>query len=614
MNDIEALIQLPQDANKNKILRDAFWPATPCIDITSNPSFALIILINLTSKLTNNTDLLDEEACKEKLRDNIWWQHCLKTAEFRHTHNLKFPDYRTTGVIRLDPIEELPDYLFSSQKLNKKTFGYSQNSGDINLSIFLCSDFIWQGTTTSLALVLADSEHPLWELLQSLGCTAKNKLFASKQLSNIQPHSSSVNLSPNYLPQIRLPFTQGEYVSLTPVVSHMAQAIINNELNLFPHLTRFHHSSRAPNVGNLITAAGASIKQIGTPLKLRYTEHQHLKKQSQWMNKERFNALIELNRQQDWLTTSNRHKQLKQHYQSHVKLMVTQWVDDSDIQSDIPTSTLVQKLNVDLSTLRQGHRIAYQPILIQLFEQILSSIGLSTQLAVTNAEQNRYLLIPNIHVSNANAESSAYTVGIPSLMGFYGFIHAFERNLASKHALETNVNSFAICMHTYHLQKRGQTKEFVQYANGDIKSPGIVDGWQCDFTFSLVLKLEPMIDIDINAIISSLPKRLCRGNAHLKISDIDAITFQSSFSNTAQAIPSVQGQWLTPDVNIDLDSAVTLLEYCNKKKNNVLLCSGYHLLETPQNRENALDNNQHAFCEPIISTAQLVSVNNFRRV
>lgn len=613
MTDIETLIQLPEDANKNKALRDAFWPATPCVDITSNPTIALVILVNLTSKLANNTDLLDEQSCNEKLRDNTWWQHCLKTAEFRHTHNLKFPDYRATGVIRLEHIEALPYNLLSSQKINEKTFGYAQNPGDINLSIFLCSDFIWHGMTTSLSLALSDSEHPLWKQLQTLGCTVKNKQFATKQLSKIPSECSSVNLSPNYLPQIRLPKNQKEYICLTPVTAHRIQAAIHNELDLFPYLTRYHLLSRAPNVGNLVTATGSKIKQIGTPPKLRYTEHQHLQKQSQWINKASFNALIELNRQRDWLTTSNKHIKLKRLYQSHVKSMIIAWLNQIDIQPNTSVSKLVQMLNADLSILKQGHQIAYQPILIELFGQIFSSVNLNTRPKVTNTKQNKYLLIPNIHVSNANAESSAYTVGIPSLMGFYGFIHAFERNLASKHALETNINSFATCIHTYHLQKRGQTKEFVRYVGGDIKSPGIVDGWQCDFTFSLVLKLEPTINIDVSTIISSLPKRLCRGNAHLKISDIDNITLQPDFKDIVKAIPSNQGQWLIPNITT-LDSAASLLEYCDKKKNHVLVCSGYHLLEKLACREHSLDSNPHAFCESIISTAELMPFNNASQV
>ncbi|MGF1760848.1 hypothetical protein L4D76_23590 [Photobacterium sagamiensis] len=606
MTNFNELIELPNDENKIKALRSAFEPATLTVDITENPNIALTVLVNLTEKRERQKDLLDKNTCKEKLRNEAWWRRCLKTAKFRHTHNLKFPDYRATGVIRLEPINKLPDFMFSSSKNDDNTFGYAQNSRDINAAILLCSDFIWQGATLSLALALTDTNHSFWKLLKKLGCTEKNKKFALRLLARIPAKCASVNLYPNYLPQVRLPLDEHEYISLTPVASHRVQAAIHRVLEPSSRITGFHRCSRATNVGNLVTATGAKINQIRTPPKLRYTQQDVSQNQSQWMNRERFNALIELNRQRDWLTTSNKHKQLKIHYQMLIKAMLLEWVADRGIPQNTTPSALAQTFNFDLSKLKQGHRVSYQPALIQFFEHVFASTDTSAISPTQKLVQKKYLVIPNIHVSNANAESSAYTVGLPSLIGFYGFIHAFERRLESKHAIKTRANAFAICMHTYHLQKRGLTKEAIKYVGGHIKSPGIVDGWQCDFTFSLVLKLESLIEFDLDAILSSLPKRLCRGNLHIKIADIPDISLQSTVRDAVKHIQIESGRWLSQDTSCTQDSAESLIEYCNNRKNRILTCTGYHLLEQPQNRNHALDNNLHAFCEPIISAVQLV--------
>ena len=42
-----------------------------------------------------------------------------------------------------------------------------------------------------------------------------------------------------------------------------------------------------------------------------------------------------------------------------------------------------------------------------------------------------YLLISHIAVHNANALSSAMTIGTPSLTAFLGFVHALQRKISS---------------------------------------------------------------------------------------------------------------------------------------------------------------------------------------
>ena len=43
--------------------------------------------------------------------------------------------------------------------------------------------------------------------------------------------------------------------------------------------------------------------------------------------------------------------------------------------------------------------------------------------------RKHYLLLSNLHIHNANAMSSSYTIGFPAITGWLGAVHALERNL-----------------------------------------------------------------------------------------------------------------------------------------------------------------------------------------
>lgn len=43
--------------------------------------------------------------------------------------------------------------------------------------------------------------------------------------------------------------------------------------------------------------------------------------------------------------------------------------------------------------------------------------------------RKQYLLLSNVHIHNANAMSSSYTIGFPAITGWLGAVHALERNL-----------------------------------------------------------------------------------------------------------------------------------------------------------------------------------------
>lgn len=63
-----------------------------------------------------------------------------------------------------------------------------------------------------------------------------------------------------------------------------------------------------------------------------------------------------------------------------------------------------------------------------------------------------YMLIPHINIHNANAISSSYTIGIPAMTAWLGFMHAIERKLKVNESLQGFVcNGLALSVHNYHI-------------------------------------------------------------------------------------------------------------------------------------------------------------------
>lgn len=64
---------------------------------------------------------------------------------------------------------------------------------------------------------------------------------------------------------------------------------------------------------------------------------------------------------------------------------------------------------------------------------------------------SNYLLLSHIKVHNANALSSALTVGFPAMTAFLGFVHHLER-LAKQNGFQANFAKVAVCSHAFHMQ------------------------------------------------------------------------------------------------------------------------------------------------------------------
>ena len=114
---------------------------------------------------------------------------------------------------------------------------------------------------------------------------------------------------------------------------------------------------------------------------------------------------------------------------------------------------------------------------------------------------NNYILIKNIVVQNANALSSAFTVGFPAVTSFMGFMHGLQRKINNYDNFSNlNFESLIICCHKFKihsyklkyknrlvltrnpLKKNNKTREW--------ETPPFIPEGKCNFTISLIIKLE----------------------------------------------------------------------------------------------------------------------------
>ncbi len=604
----ELLKSNPDDLNAE--LKRAFRPLTPHIEIEGNELDALTILVNLTDKTADQKNLLDRSKCKQKLRDEKWWHFCLNTIKFIQSHNLKFPDIRSEGVIRAAAIGELPEFLFSSSKLPSHNWAYSHNSKDVNKSAFLTSEFSWKGDVSCLAIFLQDEDHPLWKKLFKLGCYKKTYKAVVKRIRMFELRKIDVSLPGNYLTQISFPDTDGSYISLSPVASqamqsHCYQAL--SESYQYRAITRF---SRSTNMGVLPMTGGGALRMFKSVPNFSNTHHNKLNSNEHWLSKESIQSLKDYELLDRLLMPENRKQAQRKLVTDNIQIMIRTWLLQQD--AEIDAKTLTEHLNYDLSQAKATKRFAYVPkltrLLHSLIKQELKVPQLESSVDDSSSEAGSFLLLPNIKVSGASALSSSVIIGIPSLTAFYGYVHSFERKLRELNAI-AKIESFAICIHQFHIDKRGVTKEFVEKADGTISRPATHDDWQCDFTFSLILKFTHQPTVPNDSIIRVLPIRLSRGTAKIEIADFKNIQSFDNLTTAVKYVPTQTGKWLSL-YKSPLNSFDDLITNVKHRRYLTPSCIGYHLLEKPVEKKDTLRSYRHAFAEPIIGLINPIVFEN----
>ncbi|ATG90177.1 type I-F CRISPR-associated protein Csy2 [Methylomonas koyamae] len=109
----------------------------------------------------------------------------------------------------------------------------------------------------------------------------------------------------------------------------------------------------------------------------------------------------------------------------------------------------------------------------------------------------RFLLIPHLHIHNANAMSSPYTIGFPAMTAWLGGVHALQRHLRQQGVTDIELTGAAISCHRFDLQTHKGQGDFVHSIVGtanpldkDGGRPAFVEEARCHLDVSLLVELQ----------------------------------------------------------------------------------------------------------------------------
>ena len=142
----------------------------------------------------------------------------------------------------------------------------------------------------------------------------------------------------------------------------------------------------------------------------------------------------------------------------------------------------------------------------------------------------KLLLLPHIHVHNANALSSPYTIGFPAMTAWLGCVHALQRKLNQK-GIDILFDGVAVVSHRFDLQTYRGENDFVSSIVGTgnpLDKSGarsaFIEEARCHMDVSLVIELSGFSKDNEDELLNQVVHLL---NAQLKVAGGDIKTFDS---------------------------------------------------------------------------------------
>ena len=245
-----------------------------------------------------------------------------------------------------------------------------------------------------------------------------------------------------------------------------------------------------------------------------------------------------------------------------------------------------------------------QKRLVSLLKRVLS------EKPSLDASDETFLVFKNLRVNEANGLNNPYVAGMPSMIGLYGFLHQFERQL-NEICPDVSVASFAL--HCSHYSSHGSIAlpaPSIPDKEMRIKRSGVMPEFKFDGKFSIIVKLNRLTDnddpLDIEQVKAALPERLWGGSIHppYLYEDTEWASIVSGANNLKQYMARHMffGNWISPEKQnkLELNDRVELL----KANHDLSLCLvGYDLLEPIKSRN--VISGIHAFCESLIDLCRL---------
>ena len=140
----------------------------------------------------------------------------------------------------------------------------------------------------------------------------------------------------------------------------------------------------------------------------------------------------------------------------------------------------------------------------------------------------RILLLPHLHIHNANALSSPYTIGFPAMTAWLGATHALQRKL-NQQGFELAVVATGVVSHDMNLQTYRGSNDFVSSIIGTGNPldktgarPSFIEEARCHLDVSLLIELEGVNQAQDESLTATVSQLL---QSQMKIAGGDIQTF-----------------------------------------------------------------------------------------
>jgi len=107
-----------------------------------------------------------------------------------------------------------------------------------------------------------------------------------------------------------------------------------------------------------------------------------------------------------------------------------------------------------------------------------------------------YLIVKHVHIHNANAMSSPYTIGFPSMTAWLGAVHALQRAIQQKGLVDVFLIKTAVSCHKFNLQTYKGKGDYVNSIIGTAnplnkagERPSFIEEARCHLEISLIIEV-----------------------------------------------------------------------------------------------------------------------------
>ena len=665
--DFLQLLNLNDQNEQSLQMRKAFAPYTPLVEVTGNEILALVVLLNLTLKRDTVECLLDEKLAEVTLKNQKHLDTCVSEVRWLHSHNLKYPDTRVSGQRLIVEAQPMTEGVISSS-LFPQMLGWSHNASAVNKAKLFGSSFLWQQRVCNLADLLIEKELEWQKAFQALGMAKRQVYELREQVQQAINENQIPSEVSDFSPQLRFPY-EGDYISITPVVSHAVQASLQQHRS--QHVGHFADVSHAhpASVGDLSSSLGGHISVLNYPPPVwpSSTSNLHHSRLARVLaGKEVFEIGAIRNKAflkaLDALTSSNRQQTRQLRMKSRVASLrfirkrLAEWIapliewrevclenaysiDDCGIgelerqllevdYDKYPTliSLLNQRLHQQLQTGSTTSKYAYHPQLLAPLKSqllwVLRSFGKVATPSEVPSSSSQYLYLQGLRVFDAKSLANPSLNGVPSLTAVWGFAHNFQRRMNKLMSCNLRVKGVAWFIRGYSAKPTSKLPEFSVLKRDDqsIKRSGVITSRYCDLVMDVVLELERndeevlLSSADVQFLQAALPSAFSGGclqppSLYESKDWCKVYSDRQLLFSTLVRLP-INGCWVCPS-KTKLKGFDDIFESCSRDSFEKPAMVGYALLEEPLKRYGSIEQH-HAFAEPLIGMVSCKSAIEVR--